>query len=392
MTSRSPIAILVVADDPRARPALERSLSAGISSAEVRLESAGRLSDALERLGRGGIDLVLVDLLLPDSKGLGTLHRLQSAAPHLPVIVMTEDLSGALEAVRAGAQDTLVNGHSGPDVMLRVAGAIERQRLLTELRRRDVAKEQFVADAAHELRRPITTLTWHARILAEQFADLNPEEKKVCLHAVRQESSFVLNLIDDLLDLCRFRLGSLPAELTPLPLDEVVRRVVEREPVPEDRRIRVDVGPECVVLAEARRLGQILANLLSNAVRYGGRSISIEGYRQGTHVVLAVEDDGPGIPPEFAASLFQPFARAAGTDSIPGAGLGLALSRRLARALGGDLVHAPSSRRSGIRFEISLPAAGSVSGEAGRQSEASFGERRPGRRERVGRRWRRDRR
>lgn len=131
-----PLRILIVEDNPADADLIQEMLPpAGTLTFQV--EPVARLSEALARLERKGIDLVLLDLGLPDSRGLPTFHALRQAAPGLPVIVLSgnNDQELATAAVRDGAQDYLVKGQIGGDLLVRaIRYALERERLISELR------------------------------------------------------------------------------------------------------------------------------------------------------------------------------------------------------------------------------------------------------------------
>jgi signal transduction histidine kinase len=101
------------------------------------------------------------------------------------------------------------------------------------------------------------------------------------------------------------------------------------------------------------RFDQVLTNLLTNAYRYGGRQVAISGARTEPGVVLAVADNGEGVPPDLMSRLFEPFARGSNAESHGGSGIGLALCRRLVEAFGGELQYEPAD--PGARFTIRLP-------------------------------------
>jgi len=131
-----PLRILIVEDNP-ADADLIREMLAQTDSLHFEAESVQRLSGALARLERKDVDLVLMDLGLPDSQGLPTFHALRKAAPDIPVIVLSgnDDQELAIAAVREGAQDYLVKGRIGGDLLVRaVRYALERERLVSELR------------------------------------------------------------------------------------------------------------------------------------------------------------------------------------------------------------------------------------------------------------------
>lgn len=133
---QDPIAVLLVEDNPADGGALERALSEATS--RFRVEKAAHLSQGLDRIARGGIDLCLLDLFLPDSQGLETFQRVAAEAPNMPIVVLSgpsDERIGAL-AVNAGAQDYLVKGRTSGDTVARaVLSAIERHELQQELRR-----------------------------------------------------------------------------------------------------------------------------------------------------------------------------------------------------------------------------------------------------------------
>jgi two-component system sensor histidine kinase MtrB len=110
-----------------------------------------------------------------------------------------------------------------------------------------------------------------------------------------------------------------------------------------------------LALADATRVRQIIRNLVTNAVRYGGQIIDLAAIRRNGSVVVTVTDDGPGVPEERRESIFEPYERAHTANSQPASvGLGLTVSRQLARLMGGDLIYRSGSR--GSSFELSIPA------------------------------------
>ena len=117
--------------------------------------------------------------------------------------------------------------------------------------------------------------------------------------------------------------------------------------------IEIEPGSDCV-WSDPLRFRQIIRNLLSNATRYGGSNVSVHAFRDGAQVTVAVSDDGTGIPLERANTIFEPYASAHEPGSQPGSvGLGLAVSRTLARLMGGDLVY---NGNGGTTFELTVPA------------------------------------
>ncbi|MFH1764198.1 MAG: diguanylate cyclase [Gemmatimonadota bacterium] len=133
---KRPVRVLVVEEDPEGSSGLADAM-AKLGAAGVELESVPDLNRALERLSQGGIDLLLLDLDLPDSEDLGTFERAHAFAPDVPIVVLTgmEDEDMALDMVKSGAQDYLVKGEVGPDLLLRsIRYAVERHNLASALR------------------------------------------------------------------------------------------------------------------------------------------------------------------------------------------------------------------------------------------------------------------
>jgi len=134
--SDTPIKVLLVEGDARGLAALEHAFAA-TGHTRFDVEWVRRLDDALERISRGGVDVVLLDLKLPDSEGLTTFHRMNAFAPDVPLVVLTDldDQELAMQTVQSGAQDYLVKGAVEPGVLVRsIRYALERHRLLSALR------------------------------------------------------------------------------------------------------------------------------------------------------------------------------------------------------------------------------------------------------------------
>ena len=223
----------------------------------------------------------------------------------------------------------------------RVSTTVDRQR-------------RFVADASHELRSPLT------RIRSELEVDLaHPEvADPVATHrSVLEETIGLQRLVDDLLLLARSD-ANVPAPTVdePVDLDDIVVRVARR--AREATLVAVEV-PEVRVLrtrGDARQLTRAVANLADNAVRHATSRITLTLARQGDLAVLAVADDGPGIPADQRDRVFERFARLdeARPRATGGTGLGLAIAREIVEHHGGTLT-IDGQRRSGACFIVALP-------------------------------------
>lgn len=228
------------------------------------------------------------------------------------------------------------------------------ERLRLALRRKD----EFLAMLGHELRNPLAAVR-----NAVVTAMLDPARRERALHVARRQTDQLARLVDDLLDLARIAQGKLELRREPVFLANVVERAVEsvRELV-EDRGHALVVSlPDGLELeADAARLQQVLANLMSNAARYtpvGGR-IELAAERDGAQVVVRVRDNGSGIPPETLPYVFDAFAQSEQTAgrAQDGLGLGLTVVRRLVELHGGEVTVRSEGVDRGTEVVVRLPA------------------------------------
>ena len=212
-------------------------------------------------------------------------------------------------------------------------------RLLTRLARSRETQRRFVADAAHELRSPMTALSLQAERLGE--SDLPPSARER-LSALRQGIQRGRNLLDQLLSLAKAQSAADPAIAPgPTSIPVLYRRVLE-DLIPQAQAKAVDLGvtqvPDIRIQASELDLGAIIRNLVDNAIRYtpaGGR-IDLSAREVGNMVELCVSDTGPGIPIPERKRVFDPFYRVLGTEQV-GSGLGLAIVRTIVARLGADI-------------------------------------------------------
>jgi two-component system OmpR family sensor kinase len=223
-------------------------------------------------------------------------------------------------------------------------------------RRRITSSEvaEFVATAAHELRTPLTILTGMSERL-EKRRDMSDAEIGDAVAMLTRQSRRMKQLIENLLDLGQLESGHRPHH-DPVALSQVVADALELIPPPDVTTVSLlDLSPGVSAWGDRMDLGRVLVNLLSNAYRYGGPHVTVELSTDRREAVLAVSDDGPGLPPELIDRVFKPFTRGIPARGSWGSGLGLALSLRLVESVGGTLTYVPSDR--GSRFEMRLDLA-----------------------------------
>jgi signal transduction histidine kinase len=225
---------------------------------------------------------------------------------------------------------------------------------ITERKRLEAFRDQFIGHAAHELRTPVSVLKGTADLLGDADS-MTPEDVQRCLEVMTRQSQRLAWLVETLLDLSRLQEGYFAVESVPVTLVELVEQVIQSAPPPDGKSVDVKIEDGAVALVDRRSLDQIVTNLLTNAYKYGGPHVSIEGQRADGQVKLVVADDGAGVPDDLAPRLFEPFTRGKQAATVQGSGLGLALVRSLAEANGGKIVYGPNDPE-GARFVLSLEA------------------------------------
>jgi PAS domain S-box-containing protein len=233
-----------------------------------------------------------------------------------------------------------------------VAAAITRRKGRDRLEGLVRSKDEFVASVSHELRTPLTVVAGIAFELRDHLADLGPTEVAEYVGMIVTESGEMVDLIEDLLVAARADIGKLTVTPASVDLGREVAEVVASLSTDRERHVEVG-GTDAVAWADASRVRQILRNLLTNAFRYGGRRVAVEVGGDGERAVIEVSDDGPGVPPGERELIFEPYQRAHASPGQPASvGLGLTVSRTLARLMGGDLAYDHDGRSV---FRLTLP-------------------------------------
>jgi PAS domain S-box-containing protein len=252
----------------------------------------------------------------------------------------------------------------------------ERERLLkSEREARDEAeaqsriKDEFLATLSHELRTPMNViLGW-----LDAMARGKPiREMRSALAIVQRNARIQARLIDDLLDMNRLLAGNLRVELAPVDVGSTAQTtILGLQPAAAAKGVVLTCvveSPEVAALADARRLQQVLWNLLHNAIKFtpkGGR-VDVRVGRQNGHVNIVVEDNGHGIRREFLPHVFERFRQqdSSTTRESPGLGLGLSIAKHLVELHGGTISASSDGQGTGARFTVRLPGSEMSSGAA----------------------------
>jgi len=241
-------------------------------------------------------------------------------------------------------------------------GAVAILHDVTELRRLEGVRREFVANASHELQTPITAIKALAETLLADPRD-DPALVERFLRDLEKQADRLAALVRDLLDLAAIEAGPLPLQPATVVVADIAREVAAQlQSLAEQQgvSIELDVPPNAAVRADRFALIKILANLLDNAIKYnerGGRA-GVTATRQDDRVAITVWDTGIGILSTDRNRVFERFYRVDKSRSreLGGTGLGLAIVKHLTEALGGE-VTAESEPRKGTRFTVTLPAA-----------------------------------
>jgi PAS domain S-box-containing protein len=315
-------------------PVLVRTFGAPSAALARRLVSRPRLDKALFMMGSRTLSITTDDVETD-----GALPR---------TVCVLEDVTERMTVEREREE------------LLQVA---EQARLEAESANR--SKSEFLAVMSHELRTPLNAIGGYAQLLELGIRGPVTEQQRADLDRIKKSQGYLLSLINDVLNFAKIESGHLKVELTALPLQDVVEGMRDFvQPQLRERGLTFSIewsDTGLTVRADREKVQQILLNLLSNALKFtpAGGTITLRcaGSADGAALV-SVEDTGQGIPADKLEWIFEPFVQVDRRykREQEGIGLGLAISRELARAMGGDLV-ARSVEGQGSVFELRLPSA-----------------------------------
>ncbi|CAN5350999.1 hypothetical protein BH10PSE2_BH10PSE2_28490 [soil metagenome] len=234
-------------------------------------------------------------------------------------------------------------------------------RDISERRRIEIFKDEFVSTVSHELRTPLTSIAGSLGLLAGGAAGVLPDKAARLIQIANANSQRLVRLIDDILDIEKVESGKLRLDLRSIDLRVVAAQAIESVKAFADLygvQLSLAEGASALVRGDEHRLVQVVTNLLSNACKFSpsGGQVRITVDRETRVARLSVTDDGPGIPETFRAQIFSKFAQADASDARAkgGTGLGLAIAREIAERHGGRLWF-ESTPGEGTTFHLDLP-------------------------------------
>ena len=366
-----PPSILIVNDDRSQITVLHQLLE----PLDIEVESVESGAAALMALKRRDFSAILLDIEPGGIDGLRTaeLVRQQPASRETPILFISASATDDAAQERAyslGAIDFLFGPLRPALLRAKVAALVRLSRAGRAASSANAAKSEFMSLAAHELRAPLGVIGGYVAMLADGSLGPPLEAWRGPLAIVAAKVAEIDALVADLLLAARLEAGEIPLSIESINLGSAAQRAVSRaEPRLELRGGEIwyeESGNPTFAYCDPTQLAHILDNLINNAINYSSGpprvTVSVMGASLPT---IAVSDEGAGIPNEARHQIFDRMTRLQhrGLENVPGTGLGLYLSRGLARRQGGDLVLATSEVGAGSRFELTLkPAEKSVVG------------------------------
>ena len=270
-----------------------------------------------------------------------------------------------IEVPDGGSVTTLVNATPIRSQEGEVVSVVVTVQDMTPLEEMERLRAEFLGMVSHELRTPLTSIKGSAATLTEAASDLDPAEMLQFFRIIGEQADYMRDLIGDLLDVARIETGELSVAPAPAEVATLVDEARSRFQSGGGRNnLHIDLSPELpLVMADGRRIIQVLNNLLTNAARtsHEASAIRVSAVREGYHVAVSVTDEGRGIAAERLPHLFRKFSRIDGEDrrrDIAGSGLGLAICKGIVETHGGRIWAESDGPGRGARFTFTIPVAG----------------------------------
>jgi two-component system sensor histidine kinase/response regulator len=371
--------ILVIDDELGIREGCQRALE----PQGFTVETAATLQEGERKIQEGDFDLVLLDVMMPDGRGIDLLDPIHEKDPETVCVIITgyATVELAVEAIKGGAYDFISKPFTSDLLLMTVHQGLERRRLSLEakrlqaieqeaaelsrakeeMERLDRFKTNFTLTVAHELRAPVNALQSFLLSLLKGY--IPADQQQEILQRAIERSQELLDLVDDLLNLATAKQELVPPKREVLSLADVLEEVVpllRTQAEEKEITFTLEARQRPPVEANPGQMRQLWTNLISNAVKYtpaGGR-VTVTLEEENGWAVGIVEDTGIGIAPEDQDKIFEEFYRAPQAKEMEarGTGLGLPLVKRIVEGHGGT-IEVESALGEGSRFIFRLPVA-----------------------------------
>ncbi len=364
--------ILLVEDNPGDARLLQEMVGA-VEGHDIALVHVESMREAETYLAAHTVDMILLDLGLPDCAGLEAIKRAHAAAAGVPLVVLTglDDDDVATQALQQGAQDFLIKGE------VDVRGLSRALRYAYERSRLERLKDEFVGTVSHELRTPLTSISGALGLLMTNAAGELPEPAKRILVIAHSNCLRLVRLVNDILDMDKSASGLVEYIYDRVNVLSLVEKSLEaNRGFADGHRVGLrleDAGSVRDVRADPDRLTQAITNLLSNAIKFSpaDQDVVVKIENVADVVRISVRNYGLCIPTDFKPLIFERFAQADATNTRHkgGTGLGLSIVKQIVERLGGK-VGFDDAVGGGTIFHIELPAWQELSASAGRAPTA----------------------
>ncbi|BCJ92239.1 hypothetical protein IZ6_29740 [Terrihabitans soli] len=401
-----PKKILVVDDSESFLQEISESLRT--EGYEVVLARSGE--EALDLLSVHPVDCVLLDLIMPGIGGAETCRRVKGVPVmrDIPIVILTavDDRRLMIEGLAAGADDYIAKSNDFDLLRARVLAQMRRKQFedenrnireqllraemeaiearvarenaearaalleqlrsteeeLSEKKRQQQLKDEFIATVSHELRTPLTAIMAPIGILAGGAGGNLPESVRRMLTIAHGNCRRLVRIVNEILDMEKIEAGKMEFDLKPVDVLDLVRQAIEaNQGFADEFDVRLCLDPsatEGMTVSDPERLTQVISNLLSNAAKFSppGSEVLVTVRTNGHSIRISVRDRGPGIPSTYKERIFEKFVQVNATDRREkgGTGLGLSIAKQIVTQLGGDIGFEPAPG-GGTIFSIRLP-------------------------------------
>jgi len=361
---------ILLVEDNRGDARLIQEMLEEADAGEFNLICAESLSEALKCFDETSVDVILLDLSLPDSHGLDTFIKINNCVPAIPVVVLSGfgDEAFAVEAVRRGAQDYLVKGQTDSSLLVRALRyAVERQRTENAFvqAERLRALGAMASGVAHDFNNVLAVILGRVELALE---DVQDAKLKRDLQIIQKTALDASSTVRRLQEFSRVRVGH---ALEPVDIEQLIHHALQ---MVESRKIQLkETGADNIdivtnlssvgsVLGDAAELKQALVNIIFNSIDAmpEGGNITVTSEQENGFAVVSISDTGSGIPDEIKGRIFDPFFTTKGSKGL---GLGLSVTYGIVNRHGGK-IDFESAVGEGATFVIKLPVAGEVEPKA----------------------------
>jgi signal transduction histidine kinase len=364
--------ILLIEDDEEDYILLKKHLSR-IVGERYNILWETTYEEGLARMLEGQHDLCLLDYRLGMRNGIELIATARQQGYSLPIVLLTGASGQRIDilALQAGADDYIDKGQLQGELLHRVIryaiqrkkAEHEREKLLREqiaTRELEARRNEFTSMVVHEIKTPLTSVKGYVQLLHRMSERTGDEQTRLLTSRMDSQINKLTGLIDDLLDVTRIAGGKLQMREEFFAFDELVEEVItDLQPLTKRQRILCEGKTAAQVWGDRLRIGQVITNFVTNAIKYapGSDRILVKTCSDGLSVTLCVQDFGPGIPLEQQAKVFDAFYRVINPAlrETPGLGLGLHISSEIIQRHEGRIwVESEAGKGSTFCFSLSL--------------------------------------